>query len=654
MQLVHGVDVATGIVHGCRVGPVGPVTRQGEAVGADHVQVLVDHGLVCRPFRVGLVVAALAVGDPVRLFIGGDAVAVALGQRGAFVDELLHPRLDKRHLFFDGEVSRRVAQGQRAHDGIFHAPGLGVLGHVEHEVVPAGLRGKLVLRRAAVPGGDIAVARDGGQDLQGAAVLHAVAVVVDGQLVVDAAVAVQGVEARGVGDARLLDLLRRNLGDLGGVLEGVLLKALDERLPSGLGRDGLAVGQLHLHAAGRERGAFGQSERIGARTSLVARMPVLVVLGIFGIGELRGVGQPCVGDDRLVGMLDPGARGGDAMALALPDALLGVPVRGLVVVLVPADEALVAAFVIPVLVDPVGVAVGLGDQAARQVDAAGALPHPALIGAPVLLGVPQEGGVRPAAHEQIVVRAVVDDPADHAAQKRHVGAHAQGQPDVGFLAERGHTRVDEDVLVGALRDVHDASARRVVVGVLDSGAPLHVHEGLLLHFHPRCGVLVGHDGGEVARALADLLGCDGVRRVEQVFERCVRGHAVDARRAARGEHRFAAILVDDLVELGAGLVEGLGQRDALPARILFALGVRALLAVAKPVGVVEGHHGGLRLGAAVTAAVGALLVAFDAGDDAVDDRHPYAAFVLAACAAARADVLHVLARARVLSFGEGL
>ena len=55
-----------------------------------------------------------------------------------------------------------------------------------------------------------------------------------------------------------------------------------------------------------------------------------------------------------------------------------------------------------------------------------------------------------------------------------------------------------------------------------------------------------------------------------------------------------------------------------------------------------------------TAAVGALLVAFDAGDDAVDDRHPYAAFVLAACAAARADVLHVLARARVLSFGEGL
>ena len=342
------------------------------------------------------------------------------------------------------------------------------------------------------------------------------------------------------------------------------------------------------------------------------------------------------------------------MTLALPAALLGVPVGGLVVVLVPHDEALVAALVVPELVYPVGVAVGLGDEARGEVDAARGLPEPALLGAAVLLGVPQERGVGPTAHEQVVVGLVVDDPAQHAAQKRHVGADAQGQPDVGLLAQRRHARVDEDVLVGALRDVDHAAARGVVVGVLDRGAPLHVHERLLLDLDPGRGVLVGHDRGEVARTLADLLGGDGVGGTEEVLKGCVGRHGPNARGAASGEDRLAAVLGDDLVELGAGLVERLGKRDALPTRVLFALGVRALLAIAQAVGVVEGEHRGLALGAAVAATVGGLLVALDLGHNAVGNGDPHAALVLAAGAAARTDVLDVACLAGVDTLGQGV
>ena len=52
------------------------------------------------------------------------------------------------------------------------------------------------------------------------------------------------------------------------------------------------------------------------------------------------------------------------MLLALPLAFLGIPVRGLVVVLVPADEALIATLVVPILIDPLRVEVGLGEDAA--------------------------------------------------------------------------------------------------------------------------------------------------------------------------------------------------------------------------------------------------------------------------------------------------
>ena len=635
VDLVRRVDAVDGVPDGSGVGPSVPVAQQREALGGNLLLVAVERRLERRPRAAGLVGAALTLGDPARLFGGGNLVAVALGQGRFLVDEVLHEVLDQRDLVFHGQVARGVAQLHGAH---VQAPVLRLM--VGHQHVGAAAAAvHLGLRRTAVAGGLVGVAGDAGDQLQRAGVLHRVARLVGSKLVVDAAVAVQRVQARRVDAHALLDLVDRHLGDLGHVLQRVLLQAVGERLPHRVGADGGAVLQLHLHAAGEQRRVLGQPGRVRALAALVALVPVGVVLRVGRIGELGGVGQPGVRDDGLVRMLDPGARRRDLVLLALPLAGLGIPVRRLVVVLVPADEALVAALVVPVLADPLGVAVGLGQDAALHVDAAVHFHEPTLRRAAVLLGVPQERGVRPTAHERVVVRLVVEDPLEPTQRQAQVGAHAQRQPHVGFLAQRRHAGIHQDVLVGALRAVHHRTVRGVVVRVLRRGAPLHVHQRALLNLHPRRADLVGEDAAEVARTLADLVGQVRVRRGEDGLQRAVRRLRPHARGAAHGEVGFPAVLLHDLLELGTRLVERLGKRDAHPTGVVLAFGVRALHAVAQTIGMVQSQHGRLRLRAAVTAAVSVGLVALDLDDLVVLNGHPHAALHLAARAAAGADAL---------------
>ena len=270
--------------------------------------------------------------------------------------------------------------------------------------------------------------------------------------------------------------------------------------------------------------------------------------------------------------------------------------------------------------------------------------EPALVGLTVLFGVVQERSVGPTAHEEVVVGLVVDDPLQPAQGHGQVGAHAQRQPHVGFLSQRGHAGVDEDMLVGALAAIDHGAVGRVVVGIFGSGAPLDVDQRALFDFHPRRADFVGQDAGEVARALADLVGQMRVRRGEDRLERAVGRLRPHARGAAHGEAGFAAVLVGDLAQLGAGLVERLAEADAHPARVVFALGVGALHAIAQTVGMVQGQHGRLRLGAAVTTAVGARFVALDLDHLVVLDGDPNAALDFAASTAAGTDALNFTCR----------
>ena len=641
VELVGGIDLADGVPDGGGVGPGVPEAQQREALGGDLVRVVLERGLQAREGTRSLVVAALAHGDDAGLLIGGDVVAVALHERGVLVLQVLHEVLNERNLVFHGKVARRVAELHGA-DALADAPVNGVV--VGHDHVGAAAAAvHLGLGRAAVAGGLVGVAGETGDELQSAGVLHGVARLVGGQLVVDAAVAVKRVQARGVGAHRLFDLVGGNLGDLGDALERVLLQVVLPLLPDRLGLDHLAIGELHLHAVGPQLRILRQALRIRLGALLIAlARPVGVVGRIGRIGELGGIGQPGVGDDRLVGVLDPGTGGRDLVLLALPLAFLGVPVGRLLVGGVPADEAAVGVLLrrrLPELGDPLAVEVGFGEQAARHVDAAVHLQEVALVGLAVGLGVVEERAVGPALHEVLVVGVVVDDPLQPAERHGQVGADADGKPQVGFLAQRTHARVNENVLVGALRAVHDGTVGGVVVGVLRRGAPLHVHDGALLHLHPGRALLVGEHAAEVARALADLVGGMEVVGSEDGLQGTVGRLRPHTRGTAHGEDRLSAVLVDELVVLGADLVHGLGEVHAHPAGIVLAFGVGALHGIAQTVGVVQRQHGCLGLGAAVAAAVCVGLVTFYLDDLVVLHGDPHTAFAFAARAAAGTDAL---------------
>ena len=615
VNLVGRVDFVDGVPDGGGVGPTVPVAQQREALGADLLGVALPARLGVRPSGGGTVRAALALGDPAGLLVGGNLVVVTLGQGRVVVDQVLDEVLDLGDLVLDGLVAALPRDGVLAVVGGKHRGATGA-------AVDLSLGG------TAVAGRLVGVARDAGNELQGAGVLDGVAGLVGSELVVDTAVAHGRVDTGRVGLHGLLDELGRDLGDLLGVLKGVGLEVLGEGVPHGAGDMLAAVLPRDLDLAREERRELGQTLGV----ALLGTGREAVRLG-GGVGEGRDVGQPCVGSQRLVGVLDPHAGGGDAMLLALPLAGLGIPVGEALVGLVPDHEALGGAVLLEV---------GLGEQAGPHVDAAVHLHEPnAVAGLALLLLVlaPQERGVGPTAHEGVIVGLVVDDPLQPGQRQAQVGADTQGQPDGALLAQRGQTRVDQDVAGCVLRNVGDGTVVGVVVGVLSGGAPLHVDLGLSLDLHPRGADLVGQDAAEVTRALADLIGKVSVGRAEDLLEGSVGGLGPDAGGAAHGEDRLAAVLVDDLGELLAHEVEALLEGDADPARIVLALGVGALHGVTQAIGMVGGLHRSLGLRAAVAAAVRRGLVALDLDDLAVLNSDPNAALDLTAGAAGGTDAL---------------
>ena len=381
----------------------------------------------------------------------------------------------------------------------------------------------------------------------------------------------QRIDARRPGAYSLLALRRRHAGDLLCLLHGVLAGHLMERIPHRASLVHGSVFERYLYLTRKQRWALRQPlgiaflETVGEAVGLGSR-----------IGERRLIGQPCIGNKRLVRMLDPCAGGGDAVLLALPHAKLGIPVRETLVRLVPHHEALVLAIFLEV---------GLGQQLRLHVDAAVALHQPALRQLGLVVHV-EERRVRPATHHRVIVSFVFDDPVEPRQRQRAVGAGTKRQPDVGFLAQRRDARIHHDMLRRTMRDVGDRAVRGVVVGVLARRAPLHVHAGLGLHLHPRGPHLVGHDAAEVARAFAHLVGQMRVRRAEQLLHALVRPERPHARRAAHHEDGLPAVLLLHFLELLAAYLERLVQRDAHPTGIVLALRVRALHRETKAVGMI--------------------------------------------------------------------
>ena len=128
--------------------------------------------------------AAHALGDDDGLFIGGHLVAVALSERRVLVDEVLHEVL---HVL--GDFLQRVVAARP------HLRSIAPRRRLLH-VGAARVAVELALAGTAVAGGLVGVARHAGEHLQHAAVLDGVAVLVGGQLEVDAAVAVARIDAR--------------------------------------------------------------------------------------------------------------------------------------------------------------------------------------------------------------------------------------------------------------------------------------------------------------------------------------------------------------------------------------------------------------------------------------------------------------------------
>ena len=484
---------------------------------------------------------------------------------------------------------------------------------------------------AAVAARGVQVAGDAHEVVEHAAGLDAVAEVLDGQHVLDAAVAVAafGVEARAVGRGRSLDLLGGDAGDLGGHLGGVLGGAGLVVLPHRLHLHGAAVFERDLELA-LEGGVDGgiEGQKVGHPALRLAGQQV-VLRGLAALARLLGVvvlalpeAARVVDIAFLVGV-EPGER-----AVLVLDALL---FEGFPVVVVHEELIRVAALFDVALLEQEGLHVPVRAVGAHGGEAGGlhVLAH-------------EERGVRPFLGVQLVVELLLDDDVRPGQAQRGVGAGAQVLPVVGLFAHVGHARVDADVDVGARRDVDGGAARVVVVGQLRRAAPLHVHLRAADRLHPRHGELRHHGGGEVARALADLPGFHVVRRLEHVLQDGLRVHAPDARRAHLAGDGLAAVLRFDLHEVVDDGLHGLVPADALPSGLL-ALGIRALHGVVQTVGVVRRLDGRLRLRAAVAHGLERALVAFDADGAPVLDDDLDAALHLAAAAAARLHFHGVLA-----------
>ena len=547
----------------------------------------------------------------------GTVAAVPNG-RGVAPDAQVGKHGDVVHAGDVGPLVRSLGTGERedgdlgTHVELFHADG--------------------ALGLAAVAAGGVEVARQANDGVDGARALHRVAGVLDGKHVLDAAVAVArlGMERGGVGRGGLDDEVGVDARDLGDGVGVVVVHVGAEVIPHGLGLDLGAVLERDLDLAAL---VVGVDERVAtAEVGLLNDVARLDTGG--GVGQ---VGHEAVHLARALLELEG--------LLALPVARGGVVPHELAAQLVVHHEAGARAALDDVaLLEELrleGIAVEA--RARSGLGRLHVLHH-------------EVGQVGPALDPHLVVELVVHDDVEPAQGHGGVGAGAQGQPDVGLLAQVGHARVDDDELLGLRSGVDHGAARVVVVGELGAAAP-HDQDGSAVDGGvPGVGAVGLQRGTHVARALADLVGLVGVHGVKNARETQGAGHAVDARGAAHRETGVAATLSLDLVDLLSGGLKSLVPGDTHPAGIVLALGVRALQRVAQTVGVVASLQRGLALRAAVARRGHGRLVALDLHGAAVLHGYPHRALHLAAAAAHGADALGRALigghRARVVGLGQ--
>ena len=454
--------------------------------------------------------------------------------------------------------------------------------------------------------GDVPVARQADVGVHGTAHGDGVAAVLDGQLILHAAVAITGgrVDARGVDLRGALDRFGRHAGDLGDLLGRVLGHACGEVLPHGLDLGLAAVLQLHLE--------FAVQRRVDSR----------IERGRIGNPALAHAGQQV-----LLHTLMAGRR--LAPRLAFPQAAVGVEVGHAVVQVVPHHELVrIAVFLQVAFLEQARLHLTLA--AGEAVD---------LVAGRLHVVANQERRVGPLLGEQVVVQVVVDQHVQPAHGHGAVGAGAQVKPDVGLLAQVCHTRIDHDVRVGLLGDVDHGTAGVVVVRKLRTGTPGCVYLRAADRLHPRCLHHGVQRGGEEARALAHLPRDAHVRAADQLAERAVCEHAPDAAGARHAEDGFSAVAVHRLLQFLGDGAHRLIPADAHPTGIVLTACVRALHGVVQTVGVVRRLQRRLAFAAMVAHGMERALVAFRADSAAVLDDDPHAAFHLAAAAAAGTHAL---------------
>ena len=503
---------------------------------------------------------------------------------------------------------------RRAHKrgGVRAAVGAGIHGRRARLGGPA-------VGSAALAAGGVDGAHHGAGGHDGATVLRGHAVMLDGQAVVDAAVGDARIVAGGPLQAGVGQQLRVHLGDLAHLLGGEALQVLGPNIPHRASLMGGAVLQLHIE--------FAVHGRVDERVELgeVVHLAGLLRLVVTQTGEI----------------LVEVARG-LLPILALPVGLahlrVRLPVGPAVVQLVEHEVALRVAVAFDLPVHHGRVDVGLGEQAGLVGVGVAAVLHRLLVAGRIHVRHHDERRVRPTFQELPVAQVVLQDEVAPAERQRVVGAGAQRQPVLGGTSQVRLARVHRDEGVGATGDVHHGAGGVVVVRLRLLGGPLHELRGVVDQLGPRPGLHVVDTAGEVARALAHLVGGHDVRGAEQKQRHAGIGlHAPLTARAAPGEGGLVAVLRGDLQDVvGDGLV-GLVPGNAHPAGIVVALGVRALHGVLDAVGVVGRLNGRLALGAVVAHGEEAVLVALGANDLAVLHVHPHAALHLAAAAAAGAD-----------------
>ena len=207
--------------------------------------------------------------------------------------------------------------------------------------------------------------------------------------------------------------------------------------------------------------------------------------------------------------------------------------------------------------------------------------------------------------------------------------------DVGLLAQVRGAGVNGDERGGVERLVHNGAAGLIVVGALRTRRPDGEHRGTVDRCRPAHVPVGGQGRGEVARALAYLVGAEAVGRMEPGAESAL--VAVHTARAGHVEQSLRAILGADGLDALIDGVDGLVPGNAHPAGVL-ALGVRALHGITQTIGVVAGLHRGDRLVAAAAQGVAGALVALDLHRATVLHGHPHTALHLAAATAHRADL----------------